>query len=136
MNRRLFLDIVERVGWTFLQGATSTLILADFLEVDAWKAAAVGGLAAVLAFVKGLAASRVGSPLSAATLPALPPSTSVVVGQVLGPVGEKVGEVTSETGDLVGAAGAVVGPVVDEEGEPLGEVIGPAGEADDKGDHT
>lgn len=134
MNRRLILDIVERVGWTFIEGATSTLILADFLEVDTWKAAVVGGLAAVLAFVKGLAASKVGSPISAATLPALPPSTSVVVGQVLGPVGEVVGEVTSETGDLVGAAGAVVGPVIDEEGEPLGEVTGPAGEADNKGD--
>lgn len=75
MNRRLILDILERVGWTFIQGATSTLILSGFLEVDAWKAAAVGGVAAVLAFVKGLAASKVGSPISAATLPALPPAS-------------------------------------------------------------
>ena len=136
MSRRLLLDIIERVGWTFIEGATATLMLADFLAVDAWKAAVVGGLAAVLAVIKGYAASKVGSSISAATLPALPPSTNVVVGEVLGPVGEVVGEVTSETGDLIGTAGAVVGEVIGEEGQPVGEVTGPAGEADDKGDHT
>ena len=69
MKRRLILDIAERVAWTFIQGAVSTLLLSGFLDTAAWKAAVVGGVAAVLALIKGTAASHVGSPATAATLP-------------------------------------------------------------------
>lgn len=69
MTKKLFIDIAERSVWTFIQGATSVLLLSGFLDTAAWKAAVVGGVAAVLALVKGTAASRIGSPATAATLP-------------------------------------------------------------------
>jgi hypothetical protein len=99
MTRRLFLDILERVFWTFIQGAASTLLLSDFLGIEAWKAAAVGGAAAVLALIKGIAASRMGDPGSGATLPAIVTTAGTVTGTVVGTTGEVVGEIV---GDVTG----------------------------------
>lgn len=63
-------DAAERVGWTFLQGALATGSLEQLAtgDLDAWRAASVGGVAAVLALVKAIAARRVGDRHSAATL--------------------------------------------------------------------
>lgn len=104
MNRRLFIDIAERVFWTFLQGASSTLILTGFLEIEAWKAAIVGGVAAVLALVKGIAASKVGSPVSAATLPSLTEAVAIVSGQVSGQVMDSTGAIVGEVSGTVEGA--------------------------------
>lgn len=95
MSRRLFLDIAERVFWTFVAGATSTLLLSGFLDTEAWKAAVVGGVSAVISLVKGVAASRIGDPATAATLPALGP-VGTVTGQVVSTAGDVVGEVIGE----------------------------------------
>lgn len=104
MRRRLVLDIGERAGWTFVQGATSTLLLQGFLGVAAWKAAVVGGVAALIAALKGLAATKVGAP-SAATLPAALEATGAVVGSVTGTVVSGTGEVL---GTVTGAVGGVL----------------------------
>lgn len=63
---RKYLDLLERVGWTFAQTAGGVILVSQGFGADVWKAAAVaGGLSAV----KCLVAFRVGSPESAATLP-------------------------------------------------------------------
>jgi hypothetical protein len=98
MTRRLLLDILERVIWTFVQGASSTLLLSNFLGVEAWKAAVVGGLAAIIALVKGLAASRLGDPGSGATLPAVITTAGTVTGTVVDTAGDVVGEIV---GDII-----------------------------------
>ncbi len=90
MKKRLLLDIAERVIWTFIQGATATLLLSGFLDTAAWKAACVGGVAAVLALVKGTAASKMGSPISAATLPKTVETTGTLATEVVGQVTEVV----------------------------------------------
>ena len=56
-------DTLERLLWTWVQGATSVLTLDQFGWIDLqdgelWKAAAAGGLAAVFSFAKALAAQR------------------------------------------------------------------------------
>ena len=63
-------DAAERVAWTFLQGALATGSLEQLAtgDLDAWRAAAVGGVAAVLSLLKAIAARRMGDPNSAATL--------------------------------------------------------------------
>ena len=70
LDRDWIKDAAERVGWTFLQGALATGSLEQLAtgDLDAWRAAAVGGVAAVLALVKAIAARRVGDVHSAATL--------------------------------------------------------------------
>jgi hypothetical protein len=90
MKKRLLLDIAERVFWTFIQGASATLLLSGFLDTEAWKAACVGGVAAVLALVKGTAASQVGSPISAATLPKTLESTGTLATDVVSEVADVV----------------------------------------------
>ena len=67
-------DAGERVGWTFVQAAiaavgseTLAVGIADG-NLSVLRAAAVGGLAAVLSAVKALAARKVGNPHDASTL--------------------------------------------------------------------
>ena len=70
LDRDWLKDATERVGWTFLQGALATGSLEQLAtgDLDAWRAAAVGGIAAVLSLIKAIAARRVGDVHSAATL--------------------------------------------------------------------
>jgi hypothetical protein len=96
MKKRLLADIAERVIWTFIQGAAATLMLSGFLDIEAWKAAAVGGVAAVLALVKGTAASQIGSPISAATLPKTLETTGTLATDVVGEVSEVVDEAVDD----------------------------------------
>lgn len=107
MKKRLLYDIAERFLWTFIQGATATFLLSGFLGVDQWKAGVVGGLSAVLALLKGVAAVHVGNPATAATLPATVEAVGTVAGQV-------VGQVVDATGSVVGdVTGTVSGTVED-----------------------
>ena len=115
MGRRLFWDIFERVAWTFVQGCTSVLMLSGFLDVAAWKAAVVGGVAAVLAFVKSTAASKVGSPATAATLPFGVEAVGTVAGQM-------AGTVVNEAGEVIGEVTGVVEGTADEALKALDEV--------------
>lgn len=72
MNRRLAADIGERAAWTFVQAFLSVWVVsswADMADVGLLRQATVAGVAAVLAVLKGAAASRVGDQ-TAATLPA------------------------------------------------------------------
>lgn len=65
-------DLAERVIWSFLGGTVAVLVAAgpaDMLHVGFWKAASVGGLTAVVALVKGLAARGLGAKNSASTAP-------------------------------------------------------------------
>lgn len=113
MKRKLVLDIVERVLWTFAQGAAATLLLSGAFDIDTWKAAAIGGVAAVLSMLKGLAASRLGVLGTAATLPAAVIATGAVVGEVAGTVVDAAGEVVGEvTGVVAGTVGGVIGDVL------------------------
>lgn len=106
MNKRIIADIGERFVWTFIQGTTSTLLLAGFLGTSAWKAAVVGGLAAVIALVKGMAAVHMGNPATAATLPAALEATAAVAGSVTGTVVDTTGQVL---GEVTGIVGGVLG---------------------------
>lgn len=72
MNRRYLLDLAERVGATFLEGAGATFATLGPLDlhgIDSLEktglAAVAGGLASVGALCKGLLAKRVGDPESA-----------------------------------------------------------------------
>ncbi len=62
-NTAWWRDAAERLIWTFAQGALAVITAQGFGWVelgdgDIWKAAAAGGLAASLSFIKSLAASR------------------------------------------------------------------------------
>lgn len=67
-------DATERVLWTFVQaaiagvGTEALAVAAVGGDVSVLRAAAVAGLAAVLATVKALAAKRIGDPDTASTL--------------------------------------------------------------------
>ena len=66
MRARYAGDLIERVLWTFLQGGLAVISIESF-EIDPmW----VPPIAAVLAVLKGLVARKIGSPYTAATLPA------------------------------------------------------------------
>lgn len=71
MNRKLLIDIAERALWTFVQAFLAVFAVTGALDVDfaSAKKAAIAGVAAVLAVLKGFAASRIGSDNTAATLP-------------------------------------------------------------------
>jgi len=72
MTRRLLLDVAERAVLTAVQAFLSVWVVsswADLTDVGLAQRAAVAGIAAALAVVKGFAASRVGDPASAALLP-------------------------------------------------------------------
>jgi len=62
-------DLAERVVWTFVQAFLGTLSAAPLvgLDVSMLKVAALAGAAAVLSFLKGVAASRLGTPGTAST---------------------------------------------------------------------
>jgi len=64
--RRFWLDLTERVVWTAAQVVLATVTV-DAFDLPSW---AVMPTAAALAMLKGLAARKVGSSDSAATLPA------------------------------------------------------------------
>ncbi|MFJ9318239.1 hypothetical protein [Streptomyces globisporus] len=49
-------DLAERVVSTFLQAFVSGLVLTQPFDLGMWEAAAVGGVGAALALVKGLVA--------------------------------------------------------------------------------
>lgn len=66
-KKRFYFDLIERTVWTFIQALVGTwLALGADLNLDVLKAAAI---AAGLAVVKGVAATQIGSPDTAATLP-------------------------------------------------------------------
>lgn len=69
-NKKLFyLDLLERVVWTFIQAAAGAAL--DLLVTGeiTFRAVAIAG---VIALLKGLVATKIGSPNSAATLPSPP----------------------------------------------------------------
>lgn len=53
-------DALERVIWTFVQGFTAAIILADSLNLEVAGAAAMAGLMAAIAVVKAVAGNRLG----------------------------------------------------------------------------
>lgn len=53
-------DLVERVAATFAEGFLGSLVITQMAEREMWLAAVGGGVAAVFALLKGLAAKRVG----------------------------------------------------------------------------
>ena len=64
--KRKYLDLLERVGWTFIQTAGGVIVASQGFGADVWKAAAVAGGISV---VKCLVAMNVGDRDSAAALP-------------------------------------------------------------------
>ena len=75
MTRQLAIDIAERMIATAVQAFAATLLAAPVFSIDvsALKAAGLAALAAVLSILKGVAASRLGDPTSAAALPSPTP---------------------------------------------------------------
>ena len=66
MGRRFYLDLAERVAWTFVQGFAAEWIVTAGADLGSVKVAAV---AAAVSVAKCLLATRVGEEDSAATLP-------------------------------------------------------------------
>ena len=58
-----YLDLLERVVWTFVQAAAASIIVSQGFGVEVWKVAAVAG---GLAVVKCVVAFQVGDKQSAA----------------------------------------------------------------------
>lgn len=73
MTRQLAIDIAERAAATFLQAFLAVLLAGTALDfsVPALKAAGLAGIAAVLAMLKGVVASRLGD----GTAAFLPPTS-------------------------------------------------------------
>jgi len=72
MTRQLVVDVAERAALTFVQAFLSVWVVsswADLTDVGLAQRAAVAGIAAALAVIKGFAASRVGDPDTASLLP-------------------------------------------------------------------
>lgn len=70
MTRRIFyLDLLERVSWTFAQGFCAFWIITGAIDADTLKAGLVAG---GLAVAKALLATQIGDQNSAATLPSPP----------------------------------------------------------------
>lgn len=66
MGRQFYADLVERVLWTFLQGALAEWIVTSSLDSVSLQVALVaGGVSAA----KCLLATQIGAPNTAATLP-------------------------------------------------------------------
>ena len=63
MSRAALLDLLERVLWTFVQGAAAELVVTQSLDLQTLKVAAVAG---VVSAAKCLIATRFGDPSSAA----------------------------------------------------------------------
>lgn len=55
-------NVVERALWTFVQGALANVVVANVADIDELKsvglAALVGGVAALLSFIKTVAQER------------------------------------------------------------------------------
>lgn len=62
---KLTKDIIERTFWTAVQAFLAVWVVTD---VSSLKSAGVAAAAAVIAAIKGLAATKIGDPESAATL--------------------------------------------------------------------
>jgi hypothetical protein len=62
---KLTKDIIERTFWTAVQAFLAVFVITD---VSSLKSAGVAAAAAVIAAIKGIAASKVGDPESAAFL--------------------------------------------------------------------
>lgn len=60
MTKDLAKDIAERAVWTFVQAFTAAWVVVDGQLAPSAKTAALAGLAAVVALIKGVAASRLG----------------------------------------------------------------------------
>lgn len=62
-------DLAERVTWTFIQAFLAPLTVTVILggDVTALRSALYGAAAAVLSLLKGVAASKVGTPGTAST---------------------------------------------------------------------
>jgi hypothetical protein len=76
MDKQLIADIVERTSLTALQAFLSVWVVSSWsnlTDVTLAQQAAVAGIAAGLAVMKGLIASRLGNRSSAALLPAADP---------------------------------------------------------------
>lgn len=76
-SRIFYLDLAERVGWTFVQGFCAFWILTGEIDVETLTGGLVAG---ALSVAKALLAVKIGDPDSAATLPrppdyAMPPTT-------------------------------------------------------------
>ncbi len=69
-SKTLFKDIAERAIFTFLEVALAVVVAAgtNFINVATWKAAAVGGTAAVFAVILGFIRSLKGDPESASAV--------------------------------------------------------------------
>ena len=70
MNRRYFVDLIERVLATFAQGAITLFLLSGadvtgVVDFSTLKKAAIAGVMAVLSLIKGMLATRVGDKNSA-----------------------------------------------------------------------
>lgn len=70
MTRRIFyIDLAERLFWTFAQGFAAFWIVTGDIDADTLKAGLVAG---ALSVAKALLATQIGDPASAATLPSPP----------------------------------------------------------------
>lgn len=106
MTGKLLLKILERVVWTFIEGACATLLLGQAFNISALEAAALGGVAAVISLVKNIAGTRIGSGNSPAWLPGSVTASGEVVGDVTGTVVGEAGEVLGQvTGTVEGVLG-------------------------------
>lgn len=61
-------DLGERVVMTFIEGAVGSFVITQYADKQMWLAAVGGGVAAVMALLKGLGAKAVGNPTSASLL--------------------------------------------------------------------
>lgn len=62
---KYYKDLIERVAWTAIQAFLAVFMVGN---VNSAKAGGIAAAAAVLSLLKGVAATRVGDPESAATL--------------------------------------------------------------------
>jgi hypothetical protein len=69
VSKQYFKDLGERCAWTFVQAFLATYAVTGGRK--AAESAAVAGVAAVLAVIKGVAAKKVGDPNSASTVPSI-----------------------------------------------------------------
>ncbi|MEV5953717.1 holin [Streptomyces sp. NPDC051987] len=67
---KFFVDLAERTVATYLEAFLGLLLAGSVVDLSAAKAAAVAAIPAGLAVVKGALSAFVGSPTTAAALPA------------------------------------------------------------------
>lgn len=51
-------NVAERAMWTFVQGFTGAMVLSDWFHIGPFKAAVMGGVAALLSFLKTVSQER------------------------------------------------------------------------------